>query len=208
MKKLLIIGAGGHGKVVADTALESEKWDKICFLDDNNVDCGPYEMLGNTSQLPQFIAEFSVIVALGDNKKRGQILSWAGELGCEFGTVIHPRAFVSKSSEIALGVVVFAHAVINANSKVGFGCIINTGAIVEHDCILDDCVHVSPNVAMAGGVKVGGYTWIGIGSSIIENVNIGSNAIVGAGAVVINDVPSNVIVVGNPAKVIKIKLVK
>lgn len=206
MKRLLIIGAGGHGMVVADTALETQLWDDICFLDDAAVARDlPYKIVGTIGQLPGFVQEFSgVIVAIGDNKKREELLLWATNLGCTIATIIHPKAFVSsRFVMIEKGVVVFAQAAINAYAKIGFGSIVNTGSIIEHDSVLGSCVHVSPGSALAGGVTVGKYSWIGIGSSVIEEINIGKNSVVGAGSVVINDLSDNVIAVGNPAKVIK-----
>lgn len=207
MKRLLIIGAGGHGRVVADTAHESRQWDEICFLDDSDAMINSsYKILGTVSQLPDFIKKFSgveVIVAVGDNKKREQLLLWVNKIGCIVATVVHPSAFVSRNASVEKGVVIFAQAVVNAYSKVGFGCIVNTGSIIEHDCILDCCAHVSPNAALAGGVNIGKYSWIGIGSNVIEKVKIGENAIVGAGSVVIKDISDNVVVVGSPARVIK-----
>ncbi|MDR1057674.1 MAG: acetyltransferase [Coxiellaceae bacterium] len=204
MEKLLIIGAGGHGKVVADTALEAQRWKDICFLDDDNTSKDNlYRILGNIDQLPAFITEFEVVVAIGNNKMREQILLWAIELGCSIGIVVHPKAFISRSVNIGVGVVVFAHAVVNVQADIGMGCIVNTGAIVEHDCVLDSCVHISPNAVLAGGVKIGKCSWVGMGTSIIENINVGKNVIIGAGSVVINDICDSIVVVGSPAGVIK-----
>jgi len=205
MKKLLVIGAGGHGKVVVDTAQETGQWNEICFLDDDvNKKNALCKIIGAVNRLPDFLAEFSeVIVAIGDNKKRKQLLAWASELGYAIATIIHPRAFVSKFASVEKGVVIFAQAAINADSKIGFGGIINTSSTIEHDCVLGACVHISPNAVLAGGVKINEQSWIGAGSSVIEGVEIGVNVIIGAGSVVINDVVDNVIAVGNPARVIK-----
>ena len=205
MKRLLVIGAGGHGKVVADAAQEAQQWNEVCFLDDNVcIKNFPCRIIGAISRLPDFATRFSeVIVAIGDNKRREQLLLWVDELGCAIATIVHPKAFVSKYANVEKGVIVFAQAVVNVSSKIGFGCIVNTGSIIEHDCVLESCVHVSPNAVLAGGVNVNKYSWVGAGSSVIEKIKIGKNTIVGAGSVVINDIPDDVIVVGNPAKVIK-----
>jgi len=205
IRKLLILGAGGHGKVVADAASAMQYWEEIAFLDDDEKKGNlPYKVLGSMRQLPEFIKSFStVIVALGNNHKREELLKKSAELGFILATIIHPRAYVSKYAAVEPGTVVFAHAVINPYAKVGFGSIINSAAVIEHDCVLDTAVHISPNAALAGAVTVGKYSWIGIGSNIIEKITIGDNVIVGAGSVVIENIPNNSIVVGVPAKVIK-----
>jgi sugar O-acyltransferase (sialic acid O-acetyltransferase NeuD family) len=203
MKKLLIIGAGGHGKVVADTAVEAGHWHDIYFLDDN-IKNFPYKIIGKINQLPNFVTQFpEIIVAIGDNKRREELLLLSKNLGYDIATVIHPTACVSTHAIVEKGSVVLAKSVINAFSKIGFGCIINTGAVVDHDCTLDHYVHISPNATLAGGVIINKYSWIGAGSTIIEKINIGYNVIIGAGTVVIHDVSDDVVAVGVPAKIIK-----
>lgn len=204
MRKLLIVGAGGHGKVVADAALKMQRWKEIYFLNDFLVTDYPYLIIGKFQDLNQFYGEFTdVFVALGNNQKRSELLLQAKKIGFKLQTIIHPTAIISNSTKIGEGSLVCAQAVLNPFSTVGIGCIINTAAIIEHDCIIDDYVHVSPNAALAGGVSVGAYSWVGIGSNIIEKIKIGKNVIVGAGAVILNDVQDNVKVVGVPAKVMK-----
>lgn len=204
MKKLLIIGAGGHGKVVADAALKLLRWQEIGFLDDANVFDYPYKILGKINSLGKLSNEFQdVFIAIGNNRLRGELLSDAKSIGYELPNIIHPSAIVSDSVKIGEGTLICPNAVINPFAQIGNGCIINTAAIIEHDCIINDYVHVSPNAALAGGVEVGAYSWIGIGSNIIGTKKIGKHVVVGAGSVVINDIQDNVKVVGVPAKVIK-----
>ena len=207
MSNLLILGAGGHGKVVADAAFEMSSWQEIAFLDDQYPEYkinSRFPLIGKISDALQFCEDFSdVIVAVGDNNKRRELLEWVLEMDFSVASVIHPSACVSQSAMVAEGVVVFANSVINADSHIGKGCIINTAAVIEHDCVLGVCVHVSPNAVLAGGVTVDEESWIGIGSSIIENVTIGSGAVIGAGSVVLEDVEDKATVVGVPAKAIK-----
>lgn len=205
MKGLLIIGAGGHGRVVADTAWESGLWDNIAFLDDNI--CGDiliWPVLGRVDQAQLFLNDYgSLAVAIGDNRKRVEMLYYFAKIGFALPPVIHPRAYVSSQAVIGLGTVVFAGSVINAGAVVGAGCIVNTGATVDHDCVLEEGVHLSPGVNLAGEVKVGRCSWVGIGSSVIQQVSIGKNVMIGAGAAVIEDVEDGATVVGVPGRVIK-----
>lgn len=121
----------------------------------------------------------------------------------KLATIIHSQAIVSKAALIGEGTVVFANAVINPSAHIGKACIINTGAIVEHDCILKDGVHISPNATMGGTVCIGEKTWVCIGCSIAHHLTIGENSVLGAGSVVIQDVPNNVLVAGVPATIRK-----
>jgi UDP-N-acetylbacillosamine N-acetyltransferase len=198
--KLLILGAGGHGKVVADAAVEAGIWREMKFLDD----VATKNVVGSIKSLPNFsTAEFDVVVAIGDNKIRKTLIDWAKELGFNIATVIHPTAFVSKSSKIGYGTVIFANSVVNACASIGYGCIINTGSIVEHDCSIGDAAHICPNATLAGGAKIGNSTRVGMNSCVIEKTVVGKNVIIGAGSSVINDIEDNVTAVGVPAKIIK-----
>lgn len=212
MAGLIIVGAGGHGKVVADTAYEMGAWEKIAFIDDRYPEVSSilsWTIIGRANQAVDFIDEYTdVVVAIGNNTLRLELLEHFEKLGFSIPSIIHPTAFVSKNAILGSGNVIFAQAVVNAGVKIGSGCIINTGATVDHDCNLDNGVHISPGAHLAGTVKIGETSWIGIGSSVIQNVNIGSKVIVGAGAVITKDIPSNVTVVGVPGRIIKANEVK
>ncbi|MCL0032929.1 acetyltransferase [Peptococcaceae bacterium] len=206
MNGLLIVGAGGHGRVVLDTALEIGKWEKIAFLDDYKTDSNIYgcAVIGKLNQAKEFLNEYSdVVVAFGDNFMRVQLLKCFMELGFNLPVVKHPQAFISKNAEVESGTVIFAQAVVNVGAKVGFGCIINSASVVEHDCILGDGVHLSPGVRLGGEVRIGKYSWIGIGASVIHRIAIGESVIIGGGAAVISDVEDYVTAVGVPARVVK-----
>jgi len=204
LKRLIVVGAGGHGKVVADAAEQMACWDLIEFVDlkfPGLSTCGHWsvvakdlDQLGNSYQRADFI------VAVGDNTVRMKALSSCLSLGFNLVTITHPGAYVSKHSEIGLGSVIFANAAINVDASIGRCCIINTGATVDHDCYLDDAVHVSPGVNLAGEVSVGKMSWLGIAACVKQQITIGDNVMIGAGAVVVNNISSNSTVVGVPAK--------
>lgn len=206
MKVLAIMGASGHGKVVADTAMASGLWDDIAFYDDAwplKDTLGQFQIVGDFKSLICLDPKPEVIVAIGDNSVRASKLAELTSAQFPIATVIHPNAIISDSVVIGRGTVIMPGAIVNADSQIGAGCIVNSNAVVEHDCILEDCVHLSPGALLAGGVKVGTITWIGIGASVIQKVIIGKNVIVGAGAAVISDLPDNTTAVGVPAKLMK-----
>jgi sugar O-acyltransferase (sialic acid O-acetyltransferase NeuD family) len=202
MAGLLIIGAGGHGKVVAEIAQLTNRWNEIAFLDDrenlNEVLDIPVKGRFNDFELYKKDYQYA-IVALGNNSLR---LEWIGRLskaGFIMATLVHPFSSLSKTSILGDGTVVMAGAVVNANTSIGKGCIINTSSSIDHDCFINDGVHISPGVHVGGTVIVDKCTWVCIGSSLVNNITIGSNVIVAAGAVITNNVPDNVVVAGVPA---------
>jgi sugar O-acyltransferase (sialic acid O-acetyltransferase NeuD family) len=205
VRHLFVVGAGGHGAVVADAADESGHWDVISFLDDDeSLDAVlDFPVAGTTETIfshADGYAEF--IVAIGDNRHRLELCGHMAEKGLRLATVVHPAACVSKSATISAGSVVCAGAVINARAEVGRACIVNTAATVDHDCILEDGVHVSPGANLAGTVRVRRRAWIGIGSSVREGVTIGCDSVIGAGLAVVNDVEDALTVGGVPAEVL------
>lgn len=201
MKRLAVIGAGGHGIVVADIA-EQTGW-CVEFYDDAYPQLrrsGAWEILGTSECLKAVINEYdSVFVAVGDNAVRASLMSEFEVLGCKFTSLIHPQAIVSAYARIGLGSVIMPGVVLNAYALVGKGCILNTSAVIEHECQLSDYVHISPKAALAGGVKIGFSCWIGMGATIIQNVEVGSNVVVGAGALVIKNITDSLVVGGVPA---------
>jgi sugar O-acyltransferase (sialic acid O-acetyltransferase NeuD family) len=204
MAPLLILGAGGHGKVVADAALETGNWVEVVFLDDawpeKKVN-GCWPVVGNMQELPCWRDRCKDgVVAIGDNKLRMQFQAKLAAAGFNVVSVIHPAATVSRYATLGAGSVVFAGAVINVDATIGDGAIINTSATVDHDCILGVGVHISPGAHLGGGAKVGDCSWIGIGASVIHLASLGSNTIVGAGAVVLGDIPDGVTAIGMPAR--------
>ena len=203
MSTIALLGASGHGKVVADM-VELLKYDNILFYDDawpekNNL--GPWQVVGNTEGLLLNKGSIdSCIVTIGDNTTRVKKQKMLESHGVEFPCLIHPSAVVSRYSKIGSGTVVMARAVINANSVIGDSCIVNTGSIVEHDSLLKDGVHISPGANLSGGICLKSQVWIGVGATLKQNVTIGAGSIVGAGAVVVNDIPAKKLAIGCPAQ--------
>lgn len=204
MDKLLILGAGGHGKVVSEIAQLMNQWEGIAFLDDREDISEVLEIpiVGRLADLPTLTDEFKyAFVAVGNNAAR---LKWTERLsnhGFKIPTLIHPSSIVSAKSSIEEGTVIMAGAVVNPDTTIGRSCIINTASTIDHDCTLKDGVHISPGTHIGGTVKIEKQTWICIGATIINNINIGHNSVIAAGAVVTKNVPSNVIVAGVPATI-------
>jgi sugar O-acyltransferase (sialic acid O-acetyltransferase NeuD family) len=200
--KLLIIGASGHGKVIADIALKMNKWESIAFLDDdeNIKQSMNIEVIGKSSDVTKHIQDYDIFVAIGNNTTRERIQKNLEKLGASIPVLVHPGATIGKQVEIGFGTAVMAGVVINCCTRIGKGCIINTGATIDHDNIVEDYVHISPGANLAGTVKVGKGTWIGIGSVVSNNISIVSNCKIGAGAVVVRDIDEVGIYVGVPVK--------
>lgn len=200
---LAILGASGHGKVLADIA-ELTGWDNIVFFDDawpEKTNNGAWRVVGNTQSLLKCLTEYDgVTVAIGNNKIRQQKLQQLSRAGAKIITLIHPSATVSRYTKIGLGSVVVAGAVINPDCIIGSGAIINTCSSVGHDCILGEAVHVCPGARLAGGTEVGDRAWVGVGSSVRQLIKIGADSIIGAGSAVVKDVPASTTVMGVPAK--------
>lgn len=202
-KQVVIIGASGHGKVIADIALCSG--DQVLgFLDDNSQQpdriCGiPY--LGPVSRYAEFSdAEF--FVAIGNAAIRQRIVQTLENV--RWYTAIHPSAVVSSLGvTVGEGTVIAANAVVNPDASVGRHCIINTGAVVEHDNVLADFVHLSVGAKLGGTVSVGERTWIGIGAAVRNNLTVCKDAVIGAGAAVVKDIVEPGTYVGVPARKIK-----
>lgn len=202
MKKLAILGAGGHARVVADAA-EVLGWDEISLFDDAwpNIAPGPWPVIGSGQDLEARFAEFEgVTVAIGANAVRLRKQRSLVGRGARIVSIIHPAATVSRHARLGLGIAVFAGAVINPGVETGHAVIINTAATIDHDCRLGDGVHISPGAHLAGGVQIGDETWVGIGASVKELVSIGPRSKVGAGAAVVASIPEGTTVVGVPAR--------
>ena len=201
-KRLAILGASGHGKVIADLAellgykaiFFDARWPQV-------TQNGCWSIEGNELALITRRSEFAaLVVAIGDNQVRAERQLHLESAGLSLTTLIHPSATVSRYAKIGPGSVVFANAVINADAQVGKGAIINTGATVDHDCDLGDFVHIAPGAHLAGNVIVRSGSWVGVGAVVKQGIEIGHKVVVGAGAVVVKSVESNQLVIGVPAK--------
>lgn len=196
MKRLLIIGASGHGKVVADIA-RLNGYQEIAFLDDNSKikQCGEYPIIG-VSQTAKDI-DGDVVVAIGNAKTRRMIQQNVDS--ARLVTLIHPNAVVSNI-QIGCGTVVMAGAVVNPCVVIGEGCIINTSSSVDHDCRIGDYVHIAVGARVAGSVEIGDETWIGAGATVSNNVSICGGCMIGAGAVVVSNITEQGTYVGVPVR--------
>ena len=205
MSELLIIGANGHGKVVADIAVNMGIYEKISFLDDNEEIKSVLGLpcKGKVCLLEQEDRNCHVTVAIGNQNIRERILERVLELGFEVPVLIHPKAVVARDVQIGIGSVVMAGAIVNSGTTIGKGTIVNTACSVDHDCILGDYSHVSVGAHLAGTVHVGRKTWIGAGAIVSNNISVCDEVMVGAGAVVVKNITERGTYVGVPAKKMK-----
>jgi len=204
MNKLLILGAGGHAKVIAELADASGTWQQIAMLDDR------HQLLNGTLRWPvpgaigqanDFFPDYShAIVAVGESKRRLEWLDMLAACGYCLPVLVHPTAWVSPSVSLGEGTVVMANATVQADAILKRGCIVNTACIVEHDCRIGEGVHICPGAALGGDVTVGDRSWLGIGCSVIQGIRMGSGVMVGAGAAVVTDIADGLTVVGVPAQ--------
>lgn len=202
-KKVIIIGAGGHAKVIADI-IEKSGDEVVGFLDDNKENGATviknYKVIGGSNnRFAMAITKENVefVIAIGDNQKRKEI---SNSPNLKFYTAIHPSAQIGLDVRIEEGTVIMANSCINSSAKIGKHCIINTGAIIEHDNIIEDYVHISPNATLGGTVKIGESTHVGIGSIVKNNITICKNCTIGAGAVVVKNILEEGTYVGVPAR--------
>jgi len=206
-KTLIIIGAGGHGKVVADCAEEMACYHEIFFLDGRAPDlnnCGVWTVIDQPQNFLDYNQEnVDFFVAIGENSSRKKWLTKLIKSDVNVATLIHPKTVISKHVLVKKGSLICANATINAFTQIGIGCIVNTAASIDHDCFIDDFVHIAPGNSIAGTVTIEQLCFVGIGSSIIQGVTLGESSIIGAGSVVIKNIAENTLAVGCPAKPIK-----
>lgn len=199
---MYLLGASGHCKVIIDIIEKNKKYQIDAVLDDNPK----FEFINGIRVIKRdgfnLNTDDLLFISIGNNLIRKKI---SQKYSITFPVLIHPQAILGNYITLDEGTVVMAGAVINPNVKIGKHCIINSNSVVEHDCLLESFVHISPNAALAGGVSVGEGTHIGIGACVIQAVKIGKWATIGAGSVIIKDIPDFAVVTGNPGKVIKFK---
>lgn len=200
MNNLVIVGASGHGKVIADIA-EKVGYTDIVFLDDDPVikSCGNYKIVGKCSDA-LFHKSADFVVAIGNSMVRRKIQSELIAMGLHVVSLFHPSAVIASSVKIGAGTVVMAGAVISPFAEIGTGSIINTCASVDHDCRIGDYVHVSVGAHVAGTVVIGDNTWVGAGATVSNNIQIVENCVIGAGAVVVRNLTESDTYIGVPAR--------
>ncbi len=203
-QQLIIIGAGGHGRVCAEIAARCgyvvAGFCDPAFAPDESVNGIPVFDESDEELLSDWSDDDDLFVALGDNVRRVELGQLAQRLGIELAILIDPSAVVSATAEIGAGSVVMANAVINANTHIGAHCILNTACTIDHDGALGDGVQIGPGVNAAGDVAIGDKALVGVGASLIPGVRVGREALVGAGAVVTGDVADGITVAGVPAR--------
>ena len=205
--KVLVYGARGHGKVVADILLASGDHELKGFVDDDESLYGStvigFQVIGGAERLKCETTSGNIGVALGvgDNGTRQKLAELCKSLGAEVITAVHPAASISKTAYVKAGTVIMAGAIINPCAQVGFGVIVNSGAVIEHDVLIGDYAHVSPNSVMGGESELGTLSHLGLGAVILPRVVVGSRTVIGAGAVVTREMPDDIIAVGVPARV-------
>ena len=202
MKRLVVIGAGGHGRVVADVAQKMKCYDEVFFLDDGELqECIGLRIKGNVSSAGNYISENTdFFVAIGNSKIRESVMDDLQKKGAKFPVLIHPSAVIGACVQIGEGSVVMAGAVVNPCVKLGKGTIVNTCCSIDHDCIIGNYSHVSVGSHLAGHVVIGEHTWIGIGATVKNDVSICGGCMIGAGAIVVNNIQEEGTYIGVAAK--------
>jgi len=211
-KKIVLIGGGGHCKVVISILKKLDNFEIVGVVDNYKEDSSVsgIKITGTDNDLKDIYkngTQYALITvgSVKDNTKRYKLFNMAKEIGFKFLVIISHEAVVDESVKIDEGTVVMPGSIINIDSSIGKNCIINTGAIIEHDCKIGDYCHIAPGVHISGAVNIGELSFIGIGATIIQGIKIGKNVTIGAGSVVIKDIPDNVIALGNPAKIVSNK---
>jgi UDP-perosamine 4-acetyltransferase len=206
---VLILGAGGHGKVILDILRAAGEHKPVGFIDADRSLTGTIvnglPVLGPPNLLPKLRAKVKgAIVAIGDNHTRRSYAAMVREQGMELINAIHPSAVVSPSAKLGSNIAICAGACVCVDARLADSVIVNTAAVVDHECEVGEAVHVCPGALLAGRVRIGAEALIGMGAKVIQCLAVGDGAVVGAGAVVIRDVPAGATTVGVPARVIKL----
>ena len=202
--RLAILGAGGHGRIVASVAESTGDWEEIVFYDTAYPEfnqSGNWPVVGNIEDLLSAVdKQQGVIIALGDNNIRNKFFAKLDEVSANIVNLFHPSAVIAPDVILGRGITIMPNAVVNTGASISSGAIINTAAIVEHDCHVGLMVHLSPASVMAGGSHIGDFSWLGAGAVVIQSIKVCSRVNIGAGSVVLNDLKSNGTYVGIPAR--------
>ncbi|MDQ7784113.1 MAG: acetyltransferase [Desulfomonilaceae bacterium] len=211
MKHIVVVGASGYAKVVADIVEKRGEFTIAGLIDSfkpKGYEVLHYQVLGNEHDLPTLVRQYDLtggVLAIGDNWDRYRMVSSISNLVPEFEflRLVHPSACLAHDVEIGRGTVITAGAVVNSASQVGKFCIINTRASVDHDNTVGDFASLAPGVTTGGNVTIGEFTAVSLGANIIHGITVGPHAVIGAGATVVDDVPGFSVALGTPAKVVR-----
>jgi UDP-N-acetylbacillosamine N-acetyltransferase len=197
---IYVFGSGGHGAVVAEIA-QACAYMIIGFADDNPDSIGTpvlgFDVLGGREAVPDGAL---VALGVGHNPAREDLMRYGEAHGWRIVTLAHPSAVISPSAILGEGAVVMANVVVNARANIGRGCVLNTACSVDHDCLISDFAHIAPGARLAGTFSVGKRSMVGIGSCVRQKMTIGQDCLIGAGSVVVSDIPDGATAYGNPAK--------
>jgi sugar O-acyltransferase (sialic acid O-acetyltransferase NeuD family) len=214
MKNVVLIGAGGHGKVVIDI-IEKEKAFSLLGLLDSRLTVDErlltYQVLGSDTDLPTLYQQLNIygaVVAIGDNWLRSEVVDRVRRTVPEliFVNCVHPSAQIASDVTIGAGNIIMAGCVVNSGTVIGNCCILNTGCSIDHDCVVGDYASFGPRSCAGGNVEVGSFSAVCLGANIIHRRKIGSHTVVGAGATVLTDLPSNIVAYGTPARQVRSRL--
>ncbi|WLR52978.1 acetyltransferase [Bacillus tianshenii] len=208
MKKIVLLGSGGHCKVIQDIVKAGGEYELFGLLDDKETghvvkDGIHYAPISFAHELLESDCDVRLVISIGNNRIRKKIAEKLNLPNEKYATLVHPSAVLGSNVTIGAGAVVMPGAMINADSKVGKHNIVNTRSVIEHDNLLEDYVHLSPNASAAGGVTIAEGTHVGIGASIIPGIHIEEWTVIGAGAAVVHNLPAYCTAAGVPAKPIK-----
>lgn len=199
-RALLVLGCGGHGRVVADVALACG-YGRIAFLDDAPGSSSPFPVLGPMALLEELAHDWpAAVAAVGNNAMRLELFRSLRRAGYETPSIVHPSTVVSATADVGAGVFIAPGAIVNTGARIADAAVVNTGARVDHDCQIGVASHIAPGATLSGGVVVGDRAWLGTGCSVRQDVRIGSDAVVGVGAAVVTDLPEAGTYAGVPAR--------
>lgn len=208
MRRLLLIGGGGHCSSILDSVLSIGEYDDIGIVDEVDSNIFGISVIGKDSDIPQLVKKgwneaFITVGSIGNAATRKKLYEMIKSYNISVATIIDPSAVIARGVGIKEGTYVGKNVVINSNSDIGICSIINTGAIIEHGCVVGDFSHISPGAILCGDVCIGKNSHIGAGVAIRQGQRIGDNTIIGMGSVVVSDIEKGSIAYGNPCKVVK-----
>ncbi|MCD7033147.1 acetyltransferase [Metabacillus sp. GX 13764] len=203
MESLIIIGDGGHSKVIRDIIEAQNKYKLIGILDDKYINIEKRNGLyyGPVKDYRRFLDQILFFIAIGDNNSRKKIAQELSLSDQQYACLVHPSSIISKSVKLDAGAAVMPNCVVNADTKIGKHTILNTAAVIEHDCVIEDYAHISPNATLTGGVRIGEGVHIGASAAIVPKTSIGEWTVIGAGAAVIHSISSFSLAAGVPARI-------